>query len=93
MKHSAIYKITIVKNAQNDLEWFRKNDRTSYLKCFDLVREIIENPRSGSGKPERLKYFEKEVYSRRVNHKDRLIYTIYESLGEVDITSFRGHYE
>ena len=49
-------------------------------------------PREGRGKPERLKYFEKEVYSRRVNHKDRLIYTIYDELKEIDITSFRGHY-
>lgn len=88
-----MYKITIVKNAQHDLEWFKCNDRSSYIKCFDLVRELITNPRDGIGKPERLKYFEKEVYSRRVNHKDRLIYTIYESLGEIDITSFRGHYE
>lgn len=50
-------------------------------------------PREGAGKPERLKYFEKEVYSRRVNHKDRLIYTVYEDLKEIDITSFRGHYD
>ena len=50
-------------------------------------------PRVGSGKPERLKYFEKEMYSRRVNHKDRLIYTIYEDSQEIDITSFRGHYD
>ena len=50
-------------------------------------------PREGTGKPERLKYFEKEVYSRRVNHKDRLIYTVYEDLKEIDITSFRGHYD
>jgi len=53
----------------------------------------MDNPRVGTGKPERLKYFEKEVYSLRVNHKDRLIYTIYEDLKEIDITSFRGHYE
>lgn len=26
-------------------------------------------------------------------YKDRLIYTIYESLHEVDISSFRGHYD
>jgi len=50
-------------------------------------------PREGRGKPERLRYFEKEVYSRCVNHKDRLIYTIYEEFKEIDITSFRGHYE
>ena len=88
-----MYRVTIVKNAQDDLDWFRRNDRSSYIKCFDLVRELMDNPRAGTGKPERLKYFEMEVYSRRVNHKDRMIYTVYESLREIDITSFRGHYE
>jgi toxin YoeB len=72
-----MYRILILKKAQADLDWLRKNDKASYLKSFDLVRELIENPRHGTGKPERLKYFEKEVYSRRINHKDRLIYTIY----------------
>jgi toxin YoeB len=52
----------------------------------------MEDPRNGTGKPERLKYFEKEVYSRRINQKDRLVYTIYESVKEIDITSARGHY-
>lgn len=87
------YKVLILENAQEDLDWLRKNDRTSYVKCFDLVREIMNDPRTGTGKPERLRYFDKEVYSRRVNQKDRLIYTIYEATGEIDISSFRGHYE
>ncbi|MGH8557378.1 MAG: Txe/YoeB family addiction module toxin [Methylococcales bacterium] len=87
------YKISILKNAQEDLDWLRKNDKTSYIKCFDLVREIMNDPRSGTAKPERLRYFEKEVYSRRVNHKDRLVYTIYEELSQIDISSFRGHYD
>jgi len=88
-----MYKINITKKAQKDLAWFRRNDKSSYIKCFDLARELVENPRTGTGKPERLRYFEKEVYSRRSNHKDRMIYTIYESLKDIDITSFRGHYE
>lgn len=87
------YKLKILKNANNDLDWFRKHDRTSYIKSFDLVREVMETPRTGTGKPERLKYFENEVYSRRVNHKDRMIYTIYEEIKEIDISSFRGHYD
>lgn len=86
------YKINFLENAQNDLDWFRKNDKNSYIKVFDMVREIISDPRIGTGKPERLKYFEQEVYSRRVNQKDRLIYTIYESIKEIDISSCRGHY-
>ena len=70
-----IYKVNILANADDDLSWFRQNDRTSYLKCFDLVREVAKNPRTGIGKPERLRYFEQEVYSRRVNQKDRMVYT------------------
>ncbi|MCD5417747.1 Txe/YoeB family addiction module toxin [Candidatus Bipolaricaulota bacterium] len=88
-----MYKVALLKKAQSDLDWFRKNDKSSYIKCFDLVRELMSKPREGRGKPERLRYFEKEVYSRRINYKDRLIYTIYEELKEIDITSFRGHYE
>ncbi|SJM89795.1 Toxin YoeB (fragment) [Crenothrix polyspora] len=65
----------------------------SCYKCFDLVREIMNDPRSGSGKSERLRYFEKEVFSRRINQKDRLIYTIYEALQEIDVSSCRGHYD
>jgi len=88
-----MYKVALLKKDQSDLDWFRKNDKSSYIKCFDLVRELMSKPREGRGKLERLRYFEKEVYSRRVNHKDRLIYTIYEEFKEIDITSFRGHYE
>ncbi len=87
------YKINIFENADDDLAWFRKNDRTSYVKCFDLVREVAKHPRTGTGKPERLRYFEQEVYSRRVNKKDRMIYTVYEKLQEIDVSSFRGHYD
>ena len=88
-----MYRINILKKAQNDLTWFRRNDKSSYVKCFDLVRELMDTPRTGTGKPERLKYFEKEVFSRRINQKDRMIYTIYEQIEEVDISSCRGHYD
>jgi len=87
------YKLNILKNAHRDLNWFRKNDRTSYMKSFDLVREVMETPRMGIGKPERLKFVEPEIYSRRINKKDRMVYTIYEEIKEIDISSFRGHYD
>ncbi|OQX78560.1 MAG: hypothetical protein B6D64_06300 [Bacteroidetes bacterium 4484_276] len=32
------------------------------------------------------------MFSRRVNHYDRLVYTIYESVKEIDVSSCRGHY-
>jgi len=40
----------------------------------------------------KLKYFDKEVYSRRINQKDRVVYTIYEYKKEIDISSCMGHY-
>jgi len=86
-----IYKVNILANANEDLDWLRRNDKISYIKCFDIVRELMFHPREGTGKAERLKYFDQEVFSRRINHKDRLIYTIYESTKEIDI-SFREHY-
>lgn len=92
-KYLVTYKINVLENANNDLNYLRRNDKNSYIKVFDFIREMMIDPRSGTGKPERLKYFDKEVYSRRVNHKDRLVYTIYESNKVVDISSVRGHYE
>ncbi len=87
------YNVNILENANTDLNYLRRNDKNSYIKAFDLIREIMINPREGTGKPERLKYFDKEVYSRRVNQKDRMIYTIYEYKKEIDISSCVGHYE
>nr|VFJ67159.1 MAG: YoeB-like toxin of type II toxin-antitoxin system [Candidatus Kentron sp. FW] len=59
-----IYKVRILKNASRDLDWLRRHDRASYIKFFDLTRQIMEVPRTGIGKPKRLRYFEEEVYSR-----------------------------
>lgn len=87
------YKILILKKASVDLGWFRKYDKQGYIKCFDLVRDTAEHPREGIGKPERLKYFDEEVWSRRVNDADRMIYTIYDEEKEIDVSSFKGHYE
>ena len=62
-------------------------------KRSDLVRDVAKDAQKGIGKPERLKYFDKQVYSRRVNRKDRMVYIIYEETKTIDISSFRGHYE
>jgi toxin YoeB len=88
-----MYTIKILPEAEEDLAVLRKSDKYSYIKCFDLVRELATHPRDGTGKPERLRYFQQEVSSRRVNQTDRMIYTIYENLQQIDISSFLGHYD
>lgn len=60
----------------------------------DLFVEISINPRTGRGKPERLKgYKDKEVWSRRLNGKDRIVYQIKDDVLEVLMLSLFGHYD
>jgi len=87
------WKILIQEKAEKDLLWFRKHQQKYYVKCFDLIREIEQDPRKGTGKPERLKYFDREVWSRRISLEHRLIYVIYTDKKEVDIVSCKSHYE
>lgn len=87
------WKILILRKAEKDLDWFRRQNRQHYIKCFDLIREISRNPRQGTGKPERLKHFDREVWSRRVSHEHRLVYVVYPKEELVEITSCKSHYE
>lgn len=87
------WKILILPKAEKDLAWFRQHDRALYLKCFDLVRDITNDPRQGIGKPERLKHFDREVWSRRVSHEHRLIYVIYAQEQQIEIVSCKSHYD
>ncbi|OQX20471.1 MAG: hypothetical protein BWK80_35695 [Desulfobacteraceae bacterium IS3] len=86
------WKISILSKAEDDLAWFRKNNKACYIKCFDLIRELMVNPRYGTGKPEKLKFFDREVWSRRVSNEHRLVYVIYSEAEQVEIVSCRSHY-
>ena len=87
------YKIEFSDEALEQFAALRKDDRNAYVKCFDLILSVAENPREGIGKPERLKGFgEREIYSRRVSDKDRLVYAIFDDVTKVIIISCVGHY-
>jgi toxin YoeB len=87
------YKVTILDEAFDDLQALRKSDRNDYVKCFDLFQAIMIQPREGIGHPERLKHQDnKEVWNRRINKKDRIIYDINDSSETVTIFSCEGHY-
>ena len=38
------YKINILENANKDLNHFRRNDKNSYIKVFDFIREMMIDP-------------------------------------------------
>ena len=54
----------------------------------------MRSPREGIGHPERLKYKEgAEVWSRKINKKDRILYEIDETSEIITIFSCLGHYD
>lgn len=87
------YTIKLSKRALSDLELLKKSGRKSdILKVNGFFIEIEENPRGGTGNPEQLKKYEGEVWSRRINKKDRLVYEIFDEEIIVTIVSSLGHY-
>ena len=50
-----------------DLQFWIEIDRKLALRIMDLVKEIVRDPFNGIGKPERLKYFRDNTWSRRIN--------------------------
>lgn len=69
-----------------------KDDQKTQEKINKLILDIVrKGVLEGSGNPERLRYKDEEIYSRRINQKDRLVYTMTE-LG-LFIISCKGHYE
>ena len=87
------YRIVRTKDAEKDLAKILKSGNKSDIKKVEIFfSEIEEHPRTGTGLPEQLKYFNGEVWSRRINKKDRFVYEIFEEDKNVIVVSSLGHY-
>lgn len=88
------YFIEISDKAKEHLKKIKKNGRKSEMnKITNILKELELHPRTGTGKPERLKNYIGEIWSRRINKKDRLVYEIFEEEIMITIISSLGHYE
>ena len=87
------FSIELTIEAELDIEKFKKSgDKKSLVKIDKLLNELREHPTTGTGKPEKLKYYDIPTWSRRINDKHRLIYRIQEDKILVLVISFWGHY-
>ncbi len=77
--------------AQEDLRFWKKTgDKQIQKRISALIEDICEHPFTGKGKPEALKYELSGKWSRRIDEKNRIIYSVTETL--ITIYSLRGHY-
>ncbi len=84
-------KLSVTSGALEDLEAWSTTNPKVLSKIIRLIAEATRSPRTGTGKPERLKHLGGEVWSRRITEKDRLVYDIQPDV--ITIIAFRFHYD
>ncbi|MEG1616213.1 MAG: Txe/YoeB family addiction module toxin [Bacteroidales bacterium] len=87
-----MYRLIFTEDAQKDIRLLNKKAPTAVPKLKELLAELKVDPRDGTGKVEMLKGFDRETWSRRINHEHRLVYQIDEPKQEVLILAAYGHY-
>lgn len=87
------FRVEITELAKRQLaKHFKSGNQASIKKIVQILKELSETPYSGVGKPEALKGNLTGFWSRQINQKDRLIYTVNDNLVVVDVLSAMGHY-
>ncbi len=88
------YTVELSPKAEQGLKQHQKVGNQKLLKKISaLFSEMEEHPRSGTGKPEQLKGYEAETWSRRIDSRHRIIYEIEEARLKVYAISTYGHYQ
>lgn len=86
------YRIIITEDAVADIAAYKKSDTQSFNKVQAFLAELKDHPKTGTGQPERLKYKKGEIWSRRINKKDRLVYEVEDETVTVTVLSASDHY-
>ena len=88
-----MYTLTITVQAKKDIAYLKKNGGKAVTKKIEkLLIELIEHPKTGTGQVEQLKGNRQGQWSRRIDKKNRLIYSIDDEVVTVEVISAKGHY-
>jgi toxin YoeB len=77
--------------AWTDYLYWQTQDKKTFKRINQLIKDIDRNPFEGIGKPEPLKYEYQGYWSRHIDEANRLIYRI--EKGMIIIVQCRTHYE
>ena len=85
--------IVLLEQAQKDRDYWKESGNKAIMnRITALLKDIVEHPYTGIGKPEPLKYDLAGKWSRRINSKHRLIYSVNEDIVTVYVFAMRYHY-
>ena len=71
---------------------WKKSNPVLFRKLYNILPELEEHPRLGTGHPEPLKSGNGITYSRHLTAHDRIIYDIYDDVVTVLVIQVGGHY-
>lgn len=87
-----MYRLTFTSDAQKELKRLQHKYPKVIKKLTELLEEIKNHPKTGTGQLELLKHYKEETWSRRINQEHRIVYRVYEETKEALIISVYGHY-
>lgn len=85
------FEIFWTPTAKKHLEYWYLKDTKKVIKIKSLCQSIENNPKEGIGKPEKLKFQERNIWSRRIDITNRLVYEI-KTDNRIFILQCRYHY-
>jgi toxin YoeB len=69
--------IVLLEQARKDRDYWKKSGNTKIQNRISaLLKDILQHPFTGIGKPEPLKHNLKGLWSRRINDEHRLVYQV-----------------
>lgn len=71
---------------------YKSGDRKSIKRVERIFEELSESPYVGIGQPEALKHNLSGLWSRQINEKDRIVYSVEEENVIVNVIAAKGHY-
>jgi toxin YoeB len=88
-----MYAIQYTKKAEDGLKKLRQSEPSAFKKALKLLGELIDHPKTGTGKPKQLSSDCAGQWSRRITDKHRLVYTVNDNEITVLVLTTYGHYD
>jgi toxin YoeB len=88
-----MYTLVITDQAKKDIASLKMSGGKPVTnKIEKLLHELIKHPKTGTGHVEQLKGNMQGQWSRKIDKKNRLVYTINDEIVTVEVVSAMGHY-
>lgn len=88
-----MYLLDYTPKAREDMARLKKSEPKAFAKVYDLLAELMDHPRTGTGHPHQLSGDRAGQWSRSITKKHRLVYEIHDNEIVVLVLASYGHYD